>query len=567
MKKYILFLILALVLTCVTVFISCGGSTTTTSTATSTTPKPTSTAPAATTTAPAATSTAPAATSKTTAAGQPVSGGTLRVISSAIPKNLGYTPEKAPSDNFYMLPAIEHLCEWGPDGGKLVPVLATSWESDHTANTITWHFRQGVKFTDGTPFNADAVRWNMQLGIDAKTLTNYKNIDSLEVKDNYTLVMHMKSFDWQSVQNYGLVSPISPTSFLTAGGTIPSGSNNETSKAWARAHAVGTGPFTVSEWVRDDHITFVKNPNYWQPGKPYLDKIILRMITDPAVADASLEAGEADIWNDTSSVQYIKNLQSKGFKLNWGPGMFNVLLMSSANKNNPLSDVKVRQAIEYALDRPTIAQTLGQGLYEPLTQMAPKVSPAYVQGYDPRPFNTDKAKQLLAGAGYPNGLKMKMLGSSGGSINDVMALFVHYLGLANITITPDIADLGRYFGALFNNGPGWDDICFTASGINPDASDIFVHYGPSPMTFRTTNMYKSDAYVNYCNQAISAQYASATDAKSQIQAAVKQAGEDCLFIPLWRSCEAGIMMPYVHTEYPKIHGVIWDPADDWMDKH
>jgi peptide/nickel transport system substrate-binding protein len=541
-KKRILFLILSFILACVIVLTGCGSSAATT--------------PGATT-----------STATTPTAGQPVSGGTLRIISGAIPKNLGYAPEKAPSDSYFMLPVLEHLCEWGSDAGNLVPVLATSWDTDHAANTITWHLRQDVQFTDGTPFNAEAVRWNFQLAIDNNTLTNGQLVESLEVKENLTLVMHMKSFDWQTVQNYGLMQPISPTSYLTAGGTIPSGSDDEASKAWAREHAVGTGPFTVSEWVQDDHITFVKNPNYWQPGKPYLDKIIMRMITDPTVASAAIQAGEADMWNDTSSVQDIKNLQDKGYKINWGPGMFVVLLMSSADPNNPLSNIKVREAIEYALDRPTMAQTLGQGLYEPFTQMASSTWPGYVPGYDPRPFNTEKAIQLLDEAGLSQGLTLKVLAASGGNTNDVMSLLTYYLGLAGITVEPDIADLGRYFGTLFGGGAGWEDLCLTASGINPDASDLFVHYGPNPMTFRTTNMYKSQAFIDLCNEAIAPEYNSAADAMSKIQAAIRQAGEDCLFIPLWRTAEAAIMQTYVHSEYPKIHGIIWSPADDWMEAH
>jgi peptide/nickel transport system substrate-binding protein len=511
-------------------------------------------------------STGGTSTTSTTTGGQ-VYGGTLRIISGAIPNNLGYGPEKAPSDAYYMLPVLEHLCEWGPSNGELVPVLATSWESDHAANTITWHLREGVEFTDGTPFNAEAVRWNFQLAIDASTLTNGQLVESLEVVDEHTLVMHMISFDWQTVQNYGLLQPISPTSYLTAGGTIASGSDEEASKAWARANAVGTGPFTVSEWVRDDHITFVKNPNYWQEGKPYLDGIIMRMITDPAVASATIQAGEADMWNDTSSVQDIKNLQDAGYKINWGPGMFNVLLMSSNDPENPLSELLVREAIEYALDRPTMAQTLGQGLYEPFTQMASSTWPGYVEGYDPRPFNTEEAIRCLTDAGFPQGLTLKVLGASMGNTNDVMALLVHYLGLAGIIVEPDIADLGRYFGTLFGGGAGWEDVCLTASGINPDASDLFVHYGPNPMTFRTTNMYKSDAFIQLCNDAISAQYNSAADAMPKIKAAIRQAGDDCLFIPLWRSCEAAIMQTYVHSTYPTIHGIIWSPADEWMDVH
>ncbi len=513
------------------------------------------------------TTTTPGA-SATPTAGKPVQGGTLRIIAGAIPKDLGYGPEKAPSDSFLMLPVLEHLCEWGPNGGTLVPVLATSWETSQTAKTITWHLRKGVKFTDNTPFNAEAVRWNVQLAIDNRSGTGTNLIDSLEVKDDNTLIMHMKSFDWQTVQNLGLTQCISPTSYLTAGGTIPSGSNNDKSKEWARANAVGTGPFTVSEWVRDDHITFVKNPNYWQPGKPYLDKIIMRAITDPTVASASLQAGEADEWMDTSSMTNILALQAKGFKLVQGPGMFNVMLFSDVDPNSPLNNIKVREAIEYAIDRPTIAQTIGQGLFEPLTQMASNTWPGYVPGYNPRPFNTQKAKDLLKEAGLPNGFTIKILGASGGNTNDVMALFVYDLGLAGITVEPDIADLGRYFGALFGGAKGgWEGLCYTASGINPDASDLFVHYGPNPMTFATPNIWKSDAFVKLCNEAIDPKYTSSAEAMPKIKAAIQQAGEDCLFIPLWRSYEATIVYPYVHTDYPKIHGIIWSSADDWMEAH
>jgi len=549
MKK-ILVILAAILIIGILVFNGCGGSAkTTTNTPTKTATTPVKTTPVSTTVA-------------------PTSGGTLRIITGAVPKDLGYGPEKAPSDAFLMLPVLEHLCEWGPDGGNLVPVLATSWESSQTAKTITFHLRQGVKFTDNTPFNAEAVRWNVQLAIDNRTGTGTNLIESLEVKDDYTLIFHMKSFDWQTIQNLGLTQCISPTSYLTAGGSIPSGSDNDKSKEWARANAVGTGPFTVSEWVRDDHISFVKNPNYWQPGKPYLDKIVMTAKADSTVASASLQAGEADEWMDTSAVTEILALKAKGFKLVQGPGMFMVMLFSDVDAASPLSNIKVREAIEYALDRPTIANTIGQGLFEPLTQMASSPWPGHVPGYDPRPYNVDKAKALLAEAGYPNGFTIKILAASGGSTNDIMALFQYDLSLVNITVEPDIADLGRYFGALFGGAKGgWDGLCFTASGINPDASDLFVHYGPNPMTFATPNIWKSDAYKALCNEAIDPKYTSAAEAMPKIKAAIQQAGEDCLFIPLWRGYEATVCYPYVHTEYPKIHGIIWSPQNDWMEAH
>jgi peptide/nickel transport system substrate-binding protein len=234
----------------------------------------------------------------------------------------------------------------------------------------------------------------------------------------------------------------------------------------------------------------------------------------------------------------------------------------------PLHDIRVREAVEYAINRPSMAEKLGQGYFEPLTQMASKTWPGYVEGYDPRPFNTEKAKQLLAEAGYPNGLTLKMLAASGSNTNDALALFEHYLGLAGITLIPDVADLGRYYGAIFTpGGSGWDDLCLAASGIDPNADDLFIHYGPEPMTFATGNIWKSNAYKQLLYEALDPSYKNSTDALPKIKAAVKQAGEDCLFIPLWRTYEASVTKPYVHTEYPKIHGIIWHPEDDWMDPH
>ncbi|MCJ7606160.1 MAG: ABC transporter substrate-binding protein [Dehalococcoidales bacterium] len=565
MKNRVLATILAVTLISIFVLAGCGGETTTPATTSTTTATATATATATTTATATATATTTATATATATSTEPVPvyGGTMRIVAGAIPKVLGYAPEKAPSDSYYMLPVLEHLCEWGPDGGNLVPVLAESWEMDAAAKTITWHLQKGVSFTDGTPFNAEAVRWNFQLAIDNSTLTNGQFVESLEVKGDYTLVMHMTRVDWQMIQNYGLMQPISPTAFRTAGGTIPADSDIEKSIEWARANAVGTGPFTVSEWVRDDHITFVKNPNYWREGLPYLDAIEMRAIPDAMVAAATLEAGEADRWMETNSVVDIINLQGKGLSINWGPGMFNLLLVSSAVETNPLSNVKVREAIECALDRPTMAQTLGQGLYEPLHQMASSTWPGYVEGYDPRPYNTEKAKGLLTEAGYPNGLTLKVMATS--TAGDAMALLQYYLGEAGIVIDPDIADLGRYFGSVF--GTGWDDIVLTASGINPDATDLFVHFGSNPMTFRTTNIWKSDAFKALSDAALDPSYMGAADAMPKIREAIRQAGEDCLFIPLWRSVNACIFQPYVHTEYIKIHGIIWTPAEDWMEAH
>jgi peptide/nickel transport system substrate-binding protein len=485
-------------------------------------------------------------------------GGTLRCIAGSIPNVLGYPPEKAPSDNFYMLPVLEHLCEWGDTKGTYIPVLAESWEIDPAALTFIWHLRKGIKFHDGTDWNAEALKWNFQLGLDNNRLTDGAYIDSLEIVDEYTLKMNLNNFDWYALEAWGLVQPISPTAYESSGAT------EEERIEWARVNAVGTGAYTVDEWQRDDHIRFVKNDNYWQEGLPYFDAIEIRYIPDAMVAAAAMEAGEADMWFAVSTVENILDLQKKGLKMNWGPGMFQCILYNSNDPESIYYDQKIRAAVEYAIDRTTLADMLGQGLYEPLTQMASSTWPGYVEGYDPRPYNPDKARELLAEAGYPDGFKTTLMITEAGT--DAGSFIQAYLGEVGIEVELDVADIGRYFGAVF--GTGWSDMVYTASGINPSATDIFVHYGPDPMTFRTGNIWKSDKYLALCREAGDpTKYGSVAAAIPKIKEAIRQGGEDAMILPLFRTAEAGIMQTYVYSDYPIIHGIIWTPQDDWMEAH
>ena len=504
-----------------------------------------------------ATGTPTASQTPTPTGEQIVRGGTLRVVTGAIPNNLGYPPDKAPSDNYYMLPVIERLCDWD-EGGNVIPMLAESWDVDDEALTITWHLQPDVKFHDGTSWNAEALRWNYQMAIDNARLTDAQYVESLEVRDELTLVMHLTAFNWTMLENYGvLMQPISPTAFESSGTT------EEERIEWARANAVGTGPFTVSEYQRDVVIKFVKNPDYWQEGLPYLNGIELWYIPDPMVAAAKIEAGEADMWFAVSQVQNIVDLQEKGYQIVWGPGMFVILLLDSNNPDSPLYVKEVREAIECAIDRPTIADMLGQGLYEPLHQMASSTWPGYVPGYDPRPFDPDRARELLELGGFATGFNIKMMATSTGA--DAVAALQSYLGDVDIIVEPDIADLGRYFGAVF--ATGFTDTVYSMAGINPSGTDLYVHYGPSPVTFRTGNIWKSPEYLALCNEGLDPQYKSAAEAMPKIREAIRQAGEDAMLIPLWRTAECSISQTYVHTDYPEIHGIIWTPVDDWMEAH
>ncbi len=492
----------------------------------------------------------------------PEYGGIMKVIGGTFPANLGYPPEFTPTDSIYALPALERLCEWDETGIQ-IPVLAESWESDPDNLTITWYLREGVTFHDGTPWNAEACRWNFQLALDGGRLPYGQFIESLEVVDEYTLTMHLTYYTWYMIEQYGWVMNISPTAFENAGATL------EERTDWARSNSVGTGPFQVVDFQRDVLLVYDKNDDYWREGMPYLDGIEARLIPDPVTAAATMEAGDADMWVYAQAVQSILDLEAMGLTVNRGTGlagMFWSLLPNSSNPDSPLAIKEVREAIEYAVDRPAIAEMLGYGEWEPLHQMASQDWPGYVEGYDPRPYDPAMAQQLLADAGYEFGeLELSLLAMDSPPARDAVAAIQASLGESGIIITPDIADFGRYITSLFIFG--WDELALAASGINPDATDVFVHFGPNPMTFMTGSIYKSPEYLALCTEALDPPYADAFEAMDKIKEAVEQAGEDAMIVPLWRDWSVAVMQPYVHSDYFMIHGVIWTPYDTWMEPH
>ncbi len=488
--------------------------------------------------------------------GEPQYGGTMKFVRGSFPKVLGYPPEFAPGDSIAMLPVIERLCEWDETGTQ-IPVLAESWDTDADAMTLTWYVREGVQFHDGTPWNAEALRWNFQKRLDTNSLTDGMFVESLEVVNEYTLTMHLNDFNWMMVENFGWMQCISPTAFENSGTT------DEERIDWARMNAVATGPFTVTEFQRDDFMRYEKNDNYWRDGMPYLEAMEVRYIPDNMVAAATMEAGEADVWTDAAEIQMMLDLEEKGLEINWGPGMFYTILMNSSDPDSYFADKNVREAIEYAINRPALAEMLGYGMYEPLHQMASSTWPGYVDGYDPRPFDVDKAKQKLIDAGLPDGFTTTLLITDAG--RDGGSAIKSYLGEIGIIVELDVADIGRYFGAVF--GTGWDDMVMTASGINPDATDLFIHYGPNPMTFRTGNIWKSEEYLALCDEALDPKFADALAAMGKIKDAIRQGGEDAMIIPLYRTSSGQVMQSYVHSDYQIIHGVIWTAYDDWMEQH
>jgi peptide/nickel transport system substrate-binding protein len=360
----------------------------------------------------------------------PQSGGTLKISINTEPISLDPPKLIGVFEMQYLCPVIETLFRTDKTGA-IVPWLATDYKLDLNALTLTLFLKKNVKFHDGTDFNAAAVKWNLERYMATKK-TDVANIKSVEVVDDYTVKLNLVQQDsrllWILSIYPGMM--VSPTAWQNAG------SDDKSRGEWAAKHPVGTGPYKFVSWEKNVSIKMEQFTDYWQTGKPYLDGIEYVIITDPVVALASFMKGGEDILFSITDVNTIQQLKTSGqytMAKTATPATATILFGDSINPDSPYSNLKVRQAIECAIDKKAIAESLGLGYWEAMYQFAVPSSWAYnadIKGY---PYDVDRAKQLLTEAGYPNGFSTKIIGNNTPPVSDLMPIIQSYLAKVGIT--------------------------------------------------------------------------------------------------------------------------------------
>lgn len=299
--------------------------------------------------------------------------------------------------------------------GEWFPVLATEVPTTQNGGvsadgkTITYRLRKGVKWQDGNDFTCADLQFTLQVikspNSGALHTALFQNVDSVDCPDPNTAVIKFKEFfaSWLTLFNGNYQAYIFPKN---AGAPADL-------KTWPyNRKPIGTGPFQVTEFVAGDHITLVKNPNYWQPGKPYLDKVIIRIVPSSDVAIQLMKSGEADImWNNTEAdlptlakidtVKVFSALQPGGERL-----ILNLVKPGDpADNKTPhpiLGDLNVRQAIAYGIDKQTIIDKLlyGKALPGSSELNADPFNCTNIKAY---PYDAAKAASLLDAAGWKVG--------------------------------------------------------------------------------------------------------------------------------------------------------------------
>jgi ABC-type transport system substrate-binding protein len=328
----------------------------------------------------------------------PKYGGTLRIALSGEPAFFNANQGPAPgAPAFFISNSLYNslLTLTPPPELKIVPDLAKSWDMLEDGRTYIFHLQEGVKFHDGTDFDAQIAKWNIDRIRDpemkAWVRPYYEDIDQVEVVDTSTLRVRMKepsgALPMALAGYFQGIPMVSPQAVAKYG------------EDWKR-HPVGTGPFMMQEWIPGQHVLLVKNPHYFKPGLPYLDALEFRIMKDPLTVTTALRTGEIDLIARVPMQQVALLERSAGITVVTGPAMIPTVALINL-RVKPFDDVRARRAVGgYGLDRAEIARVAFQGRAQALVSVLPPGVPDAVDLNEMYPYKPEEAKRLLKELGY-----------------------------------------------------------------------------------------------------------------------------------------------------------------------
>jgi peptide/nickel transport system substrate-binding protein len=289
------------------------------------------------------------------------------------------------------------------EDGKARPKLAIEWQASEDFKKWTFKLRPNVKFHDGTPFNAQALKANFDRQKDPKNKCScafyISNLLSIEVVDDLTVTY--------SLQDPGLALP-ELLAAASANNVVQSPTAWQTKGDDYNRNPVGTGPFILKSWTAGDRMVLERNPDYWDKGKPYLDRVVMRPLQDQQARFASLLAGESDIiWDDPADYENLKKVKAdKNLTLHEYTGSgANVYAINT--KVAPLDDVRVRQALVMAIDKSKLSEIMSGGLSKPASNPFGDGSWVKCKDDGALPYDPARARALLQDYGKP--VKFKMI--------------------------------------------------------------------------------------------------------------------------------------------------------------
>lgn len=373
------------------------------------------------------------------------------------------------------------------EDGSVKPLLAESWTISKDQKVYTFKLRKGVKFHDGSTFDCSNVKFSFERAV-APDSTNaqkglFEPIEKVACPDPGTAVITLKRPTSNFLFNMAWADAVmfSPASVA----------NNKTKP-------IGTGPFKFVEWAKGDKVVLERNPNYWGTP-PKLSRVTFKFISDPSAAAAAIQAGDVDAFTSFQAAELVNRFKGNAnLDVKVGNTSGKVILALN-NARKPFNDLRVRQALAYAIDRKALIEGSYSGFGTPIGSHYTPVEPGYVDLTGAYPYNPAKARELLKAAGVAPGTTITIklpppaYARRGGEIIAAM--------LADVGITAKLVPL---------EFPQWLEQVFKAS----DFDATIINHAEA----RDLDIYARDKYYfNYQNAEYKALYKAFTEASTEAQ--------------------------------------------------
>lgn len=434
-------------------------------------------------------------------ASAPKAGGGLTVADPLAPSSLDPVAGSSGGDQMSLYPIFDRLVNFDPKTLEPQPGLATAWKFPDP-KTLVLTLRNGVKFQDGTPFDADAVKASLERagnpGI-SKVASDLSMIDSIQTTGPLESTIHLKRADTSLIgilaDRAGMI--VSPTAVAREGAEFAQ-------------HPVGAGPYSFVKYVPKDQMVLAKNKDYWQAGKPYLDQITFKYFTDQKTANNALQSHQSDIELNADLADLATLEKMSGVQVVSAPSLLTDGCYLNFSRP-PFNDVNVRKAIPLAIDRAALNKSYAFGKAQPTSE----VFPAGYWAADPALQNTfafapDKARDLLAQAGYSGGLSIKSLAFQDTGEVRRSEVIQQQLKAVGIDMKFDVFDPTTVAQKFFTE-KAYDMVCSSWSG-RPDPSQT------AGSLFSSKSFYNAGGYAAPGMDAALTDAATAQDQKARAAA-------------------------------------------------
>jgi peptide/nickel transport system substrate-binding protein len=394
------------------------------------------------------------------AQGAPRKGGTLRVSVDQAPGVLH--PLLTRVNPEYMLSELLYsgLTRLGTDMTPQ-PDLAESWTSSPDVKEWTFTLRAGLKFHDGTPCTARDVAATFKAILDPKTAsparTNVGPIGEVAAQDDHKVLFKL-------TQAYADL----PTALAYTNAKIVPAAVIETDLSKLSKTANGTGPFKLVSFEPDRQVVVERNPAYYDPARPYLDRVVMVLYPDPTAEASALISGDTDLMANTNPAQFPRFADAPGVTaLRTPSGQFLNVNMGCDAK--PFSDMRVRQALALTVDRKAMVDFCAQGYGTPGNDVPMNKAYHFFKAVPEKKPDIAKAKQLLAEAGHPDGIDLKLIASDTPATRTSMGVALREMAkAAGFRIEVQTMPHATYLAQVWKKGPfyvGFYNMQATADAI------------------------------------------------------------------------------------------------------